>query len=109
MIATPQWIGIDVSKKTLDVFSPKLGSFCVANTAKGIDSLVAKLRQIPVAGVVMEATGGYEQAALRTLNGLGLPASVVNPARVRPPNKKGGQASLLTTTYTSDHTKNLAE
>jgi transposase len=83
MIATPEWIGIDVSKKTLDVFSPKLGSFCVANTAKGIATLVAKLRQIPVAGVVMEATGGYEQAALRTLNGLGLPASVVNPARVR--------------------------
>jgi transposase len=83
MTAHAQWIGIDVSKKMLDVFSQNLGAFRVANTAQGFDALVTKLSNVAVAGVVMEATGGYEQPLLRTLTGKGLPASVVNPARVR--------------------------
>jgi transposase len=83
MITTPQWIGVDVSKKTLDVFSNTLGAFRVANTAQGYEALVTKLSTAAVAGVVMEATGGYEQPLLHALTRHGLPASVVNPARVR--------------------------
>jgi transposase len=77
------WIGVDVSKKNLDVFSPNLGAFRFANTAEGHEALAAKLSSRAVAGVVMEATGGYEQALLRTLNERRISASVVNPVRVR--------------------------
>jgi transposase len=83
MTTHAQWIGIDVSKKMLDVFSPILGAFRVANTAQGFDTLIAKISHVPVAGVVMEATGGYEQALLKSLTGRGIIASIVNPARVR--------------------------
>ncbi|NOT71506.1 MAG: transposase [Hyphomicrobium sp.] len=81
MTAAPQWIGIDVSKKMLDVFSQKIGAFRVANSAQGLDTLIAKLAKITVAGVVMEATGGYEQAAHQALMFHGINASIVNPAR----------------------------
>lgn len=83
MNTVPQWIGVDVSKKTLDVFSPKLGSFSVANTAQGFETLISKLASVTVAGVVMEATGGYEQALLKSLTQNHIKASVLNPARVR--------------------------
>jgi transposase len=83
MITHAQWIGIDVSKKMLDVFSPNLGAFRVANTAQGFDALIAKLSNTPVSGVVMEATGGYEQALHHSLTTRGIKASIVNPARVR--------------------------
>ncbi|NOT71502.1 MAG: transposase [Hyphomicrobium sp.] len=60
-----------------------LGAFRVANSAQGLDTLIAKLAKITVAGVVMEATGGYEQAAHQALMFHGINASIVNPARVR--------------------------
>ena len=82
MTTHAQWIGVDVSKKMLDVFSPNLGSFRVANTAQGFEVLVTKIANIAVAGVVMEATGGYEQALLKSLTTHGITASIVNPARV---------------------------
>jgi transposase len=83
MITTPQWIGVDVSKKTLDVFSPQLGAFSVTNSAQGFEAFAAKLSNVTVAGVVMEATGGYEQALLKSLTQRCIKASIVNPARVR--------------------------
>ncbi len=83
MTTHAQWIGVDVSKKMLDVFSPNLGAFRVANTAQGFEALVTKIANMAVAGVVMEATGGYEQALLKSLTARGINASIVNPARVR--------------------------
>ena len=83
MTTHAQWIGVDVSKKMLDVFSPNLGAFRVANTAQGFEALVTKIANVTVAGVVMEATGGYEQALLKSLTTRGINASIVNPARVR--------------------------
>ena len=83
MTTHAQWIGVDVSKKMLDVFSPNLGAFRVANTAQGFNTLIAKISKVPVAGVVMEATGGYEQALLKSLSQHSINASIVNPARVR--------------------------
>ena len=58
MIAHAQWIGVDVSKKTLDVFASSLGAMRFPNRPDGFDALAAKLSSIEVAGVVMEATGG---------------------------------------------------
>lgn len=83
MTAHALWIGVDVSKKTLDVFSPQLGCFSVANSPQGFDALAAKLSNVAVAGVVMEATGGYEHALHKLLTQKNIKASIVNPARVR--------------------------
>jgi transposase len=83
MIAHAQWIGVDVSKKTLDVFASSLGAMRFTNSPDGFDALAAKLSSLDVAGVVMEATGGYEQALLKDLTSRRINAAIVNPARVR--------------------------
>ncbi len=83
MIAHAQWIGVDVSKKTLDVFASSLGAMRFTNSPDGFDALAAKLSSIEVAGVVMEATGGYEQPLLKALTERHINAAIVNPARVR--------------------------
>ena len=83
MTSHHQWIGVDVSKKTLDVFTPSLGTFRCDNTAEGYQALASKIAGLTVDGIVMEATGGYEQPLLKALVSRGLPAAVVNPARVR--------------------------
>jgi transposase len=77
------WIGVDVSKRMLDVFTPALGAFRIDNTANGYEILTSKIVGLDIGGLVMEATGGYEQPLLRALAARGLPAAVVNPARVR--------------------------
>ena len=76
------FIGIDVSKATLDVAirgESKAQQF--ANTEPGVAALKAFLtaRQAHVAVVLMEATGGLERTAARELCLAGYPVMVVNP------------------------------
>ena len=85
-----EWIGVDVSKKYLDVFSPCLGAFRIDNAPEGFAALAAKMASVAPC-VVMEATGGYETPLLKALNERGIRASVVNPARVRDFAKGTGQ------------------
>lgn len=76
-------IGIDVSKANLDVYIHPLGkSFKVSNDLKGMRALKKNLPK-EVELVVMEATGGYEQAIARFLSDAKFPISVVNPRQVR--------------------------
>lgn len=82
MIALNEWIGVDVSKETLDVFTPTLGHFSIANSAQGHADLAAKIKDV-AAGVVIEATGGYERPLHEALSRRGIRAAIVNPARVR--------------------------
>ena len=77
------WIGVDISKKNLDVFTPALGERRFGNSAEGHQHFVEAIQGLPIGGIVMEATGGYERALLAALTAKGLPAAVVNPARVR--------------------------
>lgn len=49
----------------------------------GVADLVARLKAVGPSLVVLEATGGYEAAALAALLAAGVPAAVVNPRRVR--------------------------
>ena len=79
------FIGIDVSKATLDVaVLPTKESWSVPNTDKGIGDLVERLRQMPTPTLVlMEATGGLERQALAAIAAAGLPAMAVNPRNVR--------------------------
>jgi transposase len=75
--------GIDVSKHHLDVAARPGDRFRVGNDPGGLAELVARLRRLAPALVVLEATGGYEADALAALLAASVPAAVVNPRRVR--------------------------
>lgn len=84
MNATERFVGIDVSKDTLDVAIRPDGTHRqVPNTDDGFDQLVALLRPLEPVLIVLEATGGYQRRAVAALGLAGLPVAVVNPARAR--------------------------
>jgi transposase len=78
------FVGIDVSKATLDVaIRPTGAAFQVANDPDGVAGLVDRLRPLAPALVVLEATGGYEAPAVAALQVAGLPVAAVNPRQAR--------------------------
>jgi transposase len=84
MSTSPVWIGIDVAKDWLDVAGA--GERTVerfANDATGVAALVLTLHDRSPQLVVLEATGGYETAAVTALQAAGLAVAVVNPLQVR--------------------------
>ena len=86
------WIGIDVAKAELVVSCrPALERWTVPNTSAGVDALVARLTPLAPQVIVLEATGGYERAAVAGLAAAGLPVVVVNPRQVREFAKATGQ------------------
>jgi transposase len=81
---TNSYIGIDVSKKRLDV--ARLGEPLTQhfeNTDRGIRDLAAWLDASAITKIVIEASGGYERRVLEQLCAKGLPVSLINPVRVR--------------------------
>jgi len=78
------FVGIDVSKATLDV-ALRPGGECwqVSNDEVGLSQLVERLSARPLQLVVLEATGGLEVAAVAALAAEGIPVQVVNPRQVR--------------------------
>ena len=77
------FVGIDVSKGSLDVaVSSEDQVNQVGNHRKGITRLVAELRRKNPCLIVVEATGGYEEAVLSALFNAGLPVARVSPQRV---------------------------
>lgn len=84
-------IGIDVSKATLDVAVHLQTQRQFANDVRGRRQLVRWLQAWPARQIVLEATGGYEQAALDALQAAGLPAVRINPRQVRDFAKATGQ------------------
>jgi transposase len=84
MSSTERFVGIDVSKDTLDVaIRPDGTHHTVPNTDEGFDRLVALLRPLSPVLVVLEATGGYQRRGVAALSLAGVPVAVVNPARAR--------------------------
>ncbi len=78
------FIGIDVSKATLDIASlPDAGAWTVTNDDAGLAEVLPTLAALHPTLVVLEATGGFESAAVAALAKLGLPVVVVNPRQVR--------------------------
>lgn len=78
------FVGIDVSKATLDVASlPDGESWTVTNDDQGLAELAPRLVALAPTLVVLEATGGFEFLAAVTLAKAGLPVAVVNPRQVR--------------------------
>jgi transposase len=84
-MSSPQrFIGIDVSKDTLDVAIRPDGTHRqVPNTDDGFDQLVALLCPLAPTLIVLEASGGYQRRVVAALALAGLSVAVVNPARTR--------------------------
>ena len=67
------FVGIDVAEDRLDVHvRPSGQAFSVARDGKGLDELVARLRKLDVALVVLKATGGFETTVAGALCAAGL-------------------------------------
>jgi transposase len=78
------FVGIDISKDRLDIhLRPSGEAFYVSRSSKGLEILVDRLSSLPVALVVLEATGGFEATVAAALAGAGLPLCVVNPRQIR--------------------------
>jgi transposase len=83
MTRAPLCVGIDVSKTQLDMALRPEGRFVVPNDETGIVHGVERLRALPVALIVLEATGGLELPLIGALVAAGLPVVVANPRQVR--------------------------
>jgi transposase len=83
MTTSGAWIGVDICKKHLDVAAMTGTPVRVINDADGRIALARRLKAENVRGVILEATGGLERPLLKTFDAEGVPASIVNPARVR--------------------------
>jgi transposase len=78
------FVGVDVSKAHLDsAIRPGDAASRDANDAAGISALVARLKPLDPALVVVEATGGMEVPLLAALEVAGIPAVAINPRQAR--------------------------
>lgn len=86
----PCFVGIDVSKDKLDIFIlPQRELFQVEN--RNFEGLCERLKQVSPTLIVMEASGGYEDAVYRALNAAGLPVKREHAANVYHHRKSGGK------------------
>jgi len=77
-------VGIDVSKRTLDVcLLPDGEPFVLPNDQEGVEELLSRLEDSPPELVVLEATGRYERLAATSIAAAGIPVAVVNPRQAR--------------------------
>lgn len=85
------YVGIDISKDSLDVDVAGQGPKRYANTAAGIAELVPALARLPApVRLICEPGGGYERDLLEALRTEKIPVRPVNAARARPfPRARG--------------------
>jgi len=105
-ITSEEYVGIDVAKDKLDV--AVLGQKATSeafNSKRGITALVKKMCQLNPRLIVVEATGGYEEALVLALYEAGMSVALVSPQRVRQYARARG---LLAKTDKLD-AQNLAE
>src|SRR5258705_4999938 len=90
--AAAVYVGIDVAKAELVMaIRPSGERWTATNDEAGIQRLLTRLREDTPALVVLEATGGYERAAVAALATAGLPLVVANPRQVRDFARATGQ------------------
>lgn len=88
---TDTFVGIDVSKATLDVHVlPAKRAWSTPNQDDAVCALCKELASLNATLIVLEATGGFERRLLAALLAANLPAVVVNPRRVRDFAKANG-------------------
>src|SRR6266581_3425896 len=76
------YVGLDVAKLSLELHLAGK-TYALANHLKGHEQLLKRLRPYPAAQVICEATGGYEQAVVHSLQSAGIPVSIIEAGRVR--------------------------
>lgn len=87
-----QWVGIDVSKASLDVYlRPSGKQFQVTNQASGIVELIGQLQAFKIRQVILEASGGLELEAAQALQEKGFAISIINPRQGRDFAKASGK------------------
>lgn len=92
MNTSQSFVGIDVSKASLDVHVRPGGAHVrLPNDPAGFAALVERLAAVGPACIVVEATGGLEVPLVAALEAAGTPAAVINPRRVRDFAKAAGQ------------------
>ena len=83
-MTTATYVGIDVSKAQLDLAVQPTGeAWTCPREEAALPALIARLQSLQPAGIVLEATGGYEVLVATALAAAGLPVVVVNPRQVR--------------------------
>jgi transposase len=84
MSAMDLYVGIDVSKATLDVaVFPSGETWTSAHNESEIEQLTRRLGQLQPKLIVLEATGGLETDVVASLWAAPLPVFVVNPRQMR--------------------------
>lgn len=79
-----RFVGVDVSKKTLDLaVRPGGKRWTAANDEADRAQAVKAIAELKPTLVVMEATGGYQAPFAAELAAAGVPVAVVNPRQVR--------------------------
>lgn len=79
----PHYVGLDISKDQLDYCLSETEEGRCAYTPAGRAELIQKIRALPGARVVCEASGGYEKLIVAELLQAGLEVCVAQPGRVR--------------------------
>lgn len=82
-LLSPSYVGLDISKDQLDYCLSETTEGRCAYTPDGRAELIRKIRSVPRARVVCEATGGYEKLIVAELLQAGIEVCVVHPRRVR--------------------------
>ncbi|OQB97455.1 MAG: Transposase [Candidatus Hydrogenedentes bacterium ADurb.Bin101] len=83
-MSQPLSIGIDIAKDSFQVASwPPQVQGTWLNTRQGHRAFRDRLQGVPIARIIMEATGGYEKTLAAELTQAGYPVVVVNPRQVR--------------------------
>jgi transposase len=86
------FVGIDVSKKQLDIaIRPLKKGFSAMNDPRSISRVVCRLKKLEPACIAVEATGGLERELVYALAKQELAVAVVNPSQVRNFAKSTGQ------------------
>ncbi|MGH8606035.1 MAG: IS110 family transposase, partial [Gammaproteobacteria bacterium] len=86
------FVGIDISKDTLDIgFQPLGHTVELPHDEQGMSEATRRLREAEPRLVVLEATGGLETELAASLMAAGLAVVVVNPRQVRDYAKATGQ------------------
>src|SRR5512136_3121017 len=79
-----RFVGIDISEEELVVAvrpTAELQSF--PNTEEGLAALLGFLQPLQAHAIVLEATGGFAQAAVNAMALVTLPVVVINPRQIR--------------------------
>ena len=78
------YVGIDIAKDSIEVTVHEgTEHWAYTNDESGLAKLVARMKRLSPALIVLEATGGYEVTTAAELQSKGFAVAVVNPRHIR--------------------------